>query len=171
MSGPARWVAFGAGCLAAGAVGGLVWRATTELPTWTVTPEGTAVLADQALVRMFEATARFVQVGAVAGLLLGLLALVLLRRRGWRVVAAAIVGPLLAGALAWGAGVLGGTPAEDLLAGAAVGSTVPVDLALGAPVALLVWPFLAMVPVLFWSAFAADPDSHRTRPSQVSTPS
>lgn len=164
MSAAARWVAYGAGCLAAGAAAGAVWRAATVLPTWTVTPEGTAVLADQALVRMFEATARFVQVGAVGGLLLGLLALALLRRSGWRVVAAAIGGPLLAGALAWWIGVVGTTPAEDVLAGAAVGAEVPVDLALGAPVALLVWPFLAMVPVLFWSAFDPDPDSRRARP-------
>lgn len=150
-------------CVGAGALAGLVWRATTPLPDWTVQDDGTVVLGEHVLTSLFEATARYTVVAAVGGLLLGLLALALLRRRGWPVVAWSVVGPVLAGLAAWTAGVLGGPSAEELLAGAGPGSSVPVDLALRAPVAVLVWPFLAMLPVLLWSAFSPDPDQKQAR--------
>ena len=67
--------------LATGALAGLVWRTTTVLPGWTVQPSGSAVMSDQALTRLFEATARYSLIGAVGGLLLGLIGLVVLRPR------------------------------------------------------------------------------------------
>lgn len=142
--------------LATGAVAGLVWRTTTVLPDWTVRSGGSAVISDQALTRLFEATARYALIGAGGGLLLGLIGLLVLRRHGWRIVPWSVLGPLLAGLTAWGVGVAGPTSVEDRLAQAGPGATVPVDLALGAPVAVLVWPFLAMLPVLLHSAFTAD---------------
>ena len=143
--------------LATGAVAGLIWRTTTVLPDWTIRSGGSAVISDQALTRLFEATARYSLIGAVGGLLLGLIGLLVLRRHGWRIVLWSVLGPLLAGLTAWGVGVAGGTSLEDRLAQAGPGATVPVDLALGAPVAVLVWPFLAMLVVLLWSAVVADP--------------
>lgn len=147
-----------AGCLVVGAAAGVVWRTTTVLPFWTVTADGTAQLGDRALVEMFGATARYVQLGLVGGLLLGLLALALLRHTGWRVVVAAVAGALVSAGVAWVVGVLGGPSVQEQLATAPVDARVPVALALGTPVAALVWPFLAMAPVLLWSAFAPDPD-------------
>ncbi|SDB85226.1 hypothetical protein GA0111570_10530 [Raineyella antarctica] len=151
------------GSLATGALGGLVWRTTTVLPGYTVQPDGKAVLSEYALTRVFEATAAYCLVGILGGLLLGLLAVLVLRRQGRWIVAWAVAGPLLAGLAAWAAGVLGGTPVSDRIAAASPGDVVPIDLALGTPVAVLVWPFLAMLPVLLWSAFSPDPDGTARR--------
>ena len=144
--------------LATGALAGLVGRTTTVLPGWTVQPSGSAVMSDQALTRLFEATARYSLIGAVGGLLLGLIGLVVLRRHGWRIVPWSILGPLLAGLTAWGVGVAGGTSVQDRLAQAGPGTTVPIDLTLGTPVAVLLWPFAAMLVVLLASTVVADPD-------------
>lgn len=162
-----RWLpvlAYVSAALLLGAAGGLVWRTTTPLPGYTVGSDGTAVISEVALTQLFIADARYAVIGAVGGLLLGLLAVLLLRRRGWWVAVWATVGPVLAGLAAWGAGVVGAVPLAQRLATATVGRTEPVDLALNAPVAVLLWPFAAILVVLLWSAFAPEPGP---RPSSV----
>lgn len=139
-----------------GALAGWIWRTTTVLPGYTVQADGHAVISEIGLTRLFEAEARYSLIGMVGGLVLGVLAVLLLRHRGWRIVLWAVLAPVLAGLVAWGVGVVGATPLHDRLAGASVGRTVPVDLALHTPVAVLLWPFLAMLPVLLYSTFSAE---------------
>lgn len=159
----AREGAFVAACLLVGVAAGLVWRLTTPLVGYTVTEDGRAVISENDMVDLFTADARFSALGAIAGLVLGLLALWWLRRRGAGLVAWAVGGPVLAGLACWLVGVLGGTPMAERVGQAAVGDVVPVDLALSSPVALAVWPFVALLPVLVWTSFAADPDGKRHR--------
>lgn len=150
-------VAYVLSALLVGVVGGVVWRTTTPLPGYTVGPDGKAVISELALTRLFTADARYTLIALIGGSVLGLLAAALLHRRGWWVVVWAVIGPVLAGLAAWGAGIVGAVPLQERLAAATVGRTEPVDLALNAPVAVLVWPFAAVLVVLLWSAFAPEP--------------
>lgn len=143
--------------VALGGIGGVVWRTTTPLPGYTVQPDGQALISELGLTQLFVADARYAVIGLAGGLLMGLLAMLVLRRRGWWVVVWATGGSVLAGLAAWGAGVVGAVPLKDRLAHAAAGRTEPVDLALHSPVAVLLWPFAAMLLVLLWSAFTAEP--------------
>ncbi|WOQ15473.1 hypothetical protein [Raineyella sp. W15-4] len=162
----ARWpwpvVVYVLAAVLLGGAGGVVWRTTTPLPGYTVQPDGQAVISELALTQLFVADARYAVIGLVGGLLLGLLAVAVLRRRGWWVVVWAAAAPILAGLAAWGAGVVGAVPLKDRIAHAVAGQSEPVDLALHSPVAVLLWPFAAMLVVLLWSAFAPEPARERS---------
>ncbi|QGF24495.1 hypothetical protein [Raineyella fluvialis] len=157
---PSLWgpyAGYGLASVLLGCLGGVVWRTTTPLPGYTVGPDEKAVISELGLTQLFVADARYALIAMAGGLLLGVLAVVLLRHLGVRIVLWAVIGPVLAGLAAWAAGVVGATPLKDRLAVATAGRTEPVDLALNAPVAVLLWPFLAILVVLLWSAFAPEP--------------
>ena len=155
---------YGVIALLAGAVGGWVWRVAAERPSYLVGADGRAQITETGLTRIFAADAAFSLIGIVVGALLGVLAIVLLRRvvqrhrRGWLLVPGALGAASLAALVCWGVGIVGGQSLEQRIAAAAAGQSVPIDLALRAPVTLAVWPFAGLVPVLLWSSFAADPD-------------
>ncbi len=162
-----RWPTFGGYGLAAvaiGAVGGWVWRVTGERPSYLVGTDGRAQITETGLTRIFAADATYSLIGIISGILLGILAIVMLRRvlqrhhRGWLIVPCALVAAAIAALVCWGVGVVGGTPLADRIAAASAGQSVPIDLELHAHMTLVVWPFAALVPLLMWSSFAADPD-------------
>lgn len=157
--GPGALLAFVALALGLGAAAGVLWEAVVQLPTYTVNADGGASTSERGLTAVFGSDAWFCLIGAVAGLLLGALAWRALRGIGWPVV---LVGTLSAVAAAllcrWVGTALGPGEFNPRLAAARAGDVVPVALELRAPASLLVWPFLAVVPILLGSSLGRDDD-------------
>jgi hypothetical protein len=150
-------VAFVALGLGLGALAGLVWEAVVDLPTYTVNADGGAATSERGLTAVVGSDAWFCLLGAVLGLLLGLVAWRRLRAVGWPLVLLVVLTAVAAGLVAWGVGTaLGPGAFNPRLAAAGPGEVVPVALELRAPASLLVWPFLAVVPVLLGSSLGRD---------------
>lgn len=141
-----------------GVAAGLAWRFTTPRVTYTVGEDQVARISENDMVDIFIADARYVLFALLGGLLLGMVVLTWLRRRGATLVVWALGTTVVAGLLAWGVGVVGATPMEVRVDAATPGDQIPNDLQLRSAVAVLIWPLAALVPVLVWSSFARDPD-------------
>ncbi|GAA1846832.1 hypothetical protein ACFFOM_01970 [Microlunatus capsulatus] len=143
--------------LGLGALGGVVWEAVVDLPVYVVGPDGGASTTERGLTALFGSDAWFCLVGGVVGLLLGLVAWRRLRSLGWPLVLLVVVAASAAALVAWWVGTVSGPgPFNPRLAAAGPGDVVPVALELRAPASLLVWPFLAVVPVLLGSSLGRD---------------
>jgi hypothetical protein len=136
-------------CLMLGGVAGLVWHATTSLPTYRINADGSAGMSERGLTSVFSSDATFCLIGLVTGLLLGLLAWWWFSRRPVAVVVLAAAGAALGALACWWVGVLIGPAGFAIrISGAKSGDEVPVDLALRTWVPLLVWLFAGLLPVL-----------------------
>lgn len=154
---PAAVVAFVALGLGLGALAGVVWEAVVDLPTYTVNEQGRAATSERGLTAVVGSDAWFCLLGALLGLLLGLVGWRRLRSLGWPLVLLVVLTAAAAGLVAWWVGtVLGPGPFNPRLAAAGPGDVVPLALELRAPGSLLVWPFLAVVPVLLGSSLGRD---------------
>lgn len=150
-------VAFVALGLGLGAVAGAVWEAVVDLPTYTVNADGGAATSERGLTAVVGSDAWFCVLGALLGLLLGLVGWRRLRSLGWPLVLLVVLTAAAAGLVAWWVGTaLGPGPFNPRLAAAGPGDVVSVALELRAPGSLLVWPFLAVVPVLLGSSLGRD---------------
>lgn len=146
--------ALGAGL---GALSGVVWHAVVDLPAYRVGKDGGASTSERGLAEFIAGDAWFCLIGAVVGLLLGTLAWRRLRRVGWPVVPIAALTATGAALVCWLVGTrLGPSAFPARLAAAQPGDLVPISLALRAKASLLVWPFLAVVPVLLGSSLGPD---------------
>ncbi|SDE22435.1 hypothetical protein [Auraticoccus monumenti] len=144
-------------CLVVGVLAGLLWARVTDLPGYTIAVDGRATTSERGLAEQFSADAWFCVIAVGGGLLIGLLAWWRLIRVGWGVVLAAVLGALLAAVLTWVVGwAMGPGDFDARLANAEPGDVVPIELTLRAPVALVVWPFIASIPILLWSSLAPD---------------
>lgn len=144
-------------CLVVGALAGLLWSQLAVLPGYLVDDQGRATTSERGLAEQFSGDAWFCLLAAVGGLLIGVLAWWRLVRVGWTVILLAAAGALVAGGLAWLVGwTMGPGDFETRLAQARPGDLVPIQLTLRAPVSLLVWPFMASIPILLWSSLAPD---------------
>jgi len=156
---PAAVAAFVALGLGLGALAGVVWEAVVDLPTYTVNEQGRAATSERGLTAVVGSDAWFCLFGALLGLLLGLVGWRRLRSLGWPLVLLVVLTAAAAGLVAWWVGTaLGPGPFNPRLAAAGPGDVVPVALELRAPGSLLVWPFLAVVPVLLGSSLGRDDD-------------
>ncbi len=152
-----RVTLFVAACLLVGALSGLVWWAVVDLPGYVIAADGRAATTERGLAQHFGSDAWFVLIGAVAGLLLGLVAWWRLVRIGWPVIPLTLAGATVAALLCWVVGhALGPSDFAARLSAAQPGETVPIQLTLSAPVSLVVWPFFATIPILLWSSLAPD---------------
>jgi hypothetical protein len=150
-------LAFVALGLGLGALAGVAWEAVVDLPTYTVGPDGRAATGERGLTAVIGSDAWFCLLGAVVGLLLGLVAWRRLHALGWSLVLLVTLTAVAAGLLGWWVGTaLGPGAFNPRLAQAGPGDVVPVALELRAPASLLVWPFLAVVPVLLGSSLGRD---------------
>lgn len=144
-------------CLVIGVLAGLLWGVVTDLPGYTIGADGRATTSERGLAEQFSADAWFCLIAVGGGLLIGLLAWWRLVRVGWAVILTAVLGALLAAGLTWLVGWgIGPGDFDTRLASALPGDVVPIELTLRAPVALVVWPFFASVPILLWSSLAPD---------------
>jgi hypothetical protein len=145
-----------------GALAGVIWWAVVPLPTYTVEPNGGANTTQQGLTQYVAGDAWFSLIGFVVGLAIGFAGWRLFRRIGWPVVALAIVGAVVAALVCWWVGwELGPGPFPARLAGASPGAQVPIELTLRAPVAVLVWPFAAVLVILLGSSLGRDEEEPR----------
>jgi hypothetical protein len=150
----AAFVALGLGL---GAVAGVVWEAVVDLPTYRVAADGGASTSERGLAAFVAGDAWYCVLGAGGGLLLGLLAWRWFARLGWPVVLVGTLTATAAGVLCWAVGTrLGPGDFPTRLAAAAPDSLVPIALELRAKVSLLVWPFLAVLPILLASSLGTD---------------
>lgn len=152
-----RLVGYTALVLGLGALSGVLWWAVVRLPAYAVAESGRAQVSERGLTEFFAGDAWFCVIGLVLGVAFGVLAWRLFRDLGWAVPVGVVVLALLAGLLCWLVGYrLGPGPFVARLAAAQPGELVPIELTLRSTVALLVWPFAAVVPVLLGSSLGRD---------------
>ncbi len=155
-----RVAGFVALTLGLGAGSGVVWWAVVRLPAYSVAANGRAGISERGLTEFFAGDAWFCLIGLLVGLFTGILGWRLFHAVGWPVAAGVVVLAVAAGLLCWLVGYsLGPGPFVPRLAAAAPGALVPIELTLRAPVALLVWPFAAIVPVLLASSLGRDDET------------
>lgn len=145
--------------LVVGGIGGVVWKLIVTLPYYSVGNEGAATTTERMLTDFVAPDAWYAVVAAVGGLIIGLLALRFVRL-GWPAVVLSAGSAVAAGLICWGVGVLmGPNDFNKRLANAMPGDQVPIDFTLEAQVAIALWPFAAVIPLLLWSSLAPDTDS------------
>ncbi|NLT31714.1 MAG: hypothetical protein GXX86_14915 [Propionibacterium sp.] len=146
--------------LGVGVVAGVLWWLLTPLPGYRISEDGLAVINERGLAQVFAADAWYTVIAILGGAVIGVLAALWLGRQlGWLVVWVVLVDTLVAGLLCWGVGsLLGPGDFSTRLAEAHAGDVVPMSLTLRSWVALLVWPFIGLLPVLLWSTLARDPE-------------
>jgi hypothetical protein len=169
-----RQLAGALGCFVAlglglGAAAGVLWSSVVELPTYRVGNDGGATTSERGLADFLGSDAWFSVLGAVVGLAIGLLAWWRFHRIGWPVVLVSTLTATAAALVCWLVGTrLGPGDFDTRLAAARPDDLVPISLALRAKTSLLVWPFLAVVPILVGSSLGADEeesDSAEEEPS------
>ena len=140
-----------------GALSGLVWWLVTDLPAYTVNPDGTAAAGERSLAAFVSADAWFAVIGVVAGAVLGVLGWRLLGDLGWPVVLLGVTAAFGASLLCWSVGYqLGPGDLPPRLAAAQAGDQVPIELTLRAKAGLAVWPFAAALPLLLGSSLGPE---------------
>ena len=142
--------------VAVGLAGAVAWATWADPGQWVVV-EGGLTMDEPGSRGQFGTVVTFVLVGLVAGLLLGLIAVVTSPRLGWTMTL--IVGLLAVAAslIAWRLGVLIGPPDPTAVRDLSIGDSVPAELAVDTWVAFLAWPIGAMAGVLAGSGFSRVP--------------
>lgn len=155
-----RWVGlFAVGWLVAGVVAGFVWHALVPLTIYEVTDDRGSFATERGLAAFIAADAWFVIIGIVLGALCGLISWRWFAGLGWPIVPLAIVGSAVMGLVCWGVGSwLGPSPLDPRLVNAIPGQTLPIELTVRAPAALLAWPLAAVLVIMLISAVAPDPE-------------
>lgn len=152
----ARWSipSFLVGCALVGLVVGAIWFLGAHRPGYTVLEDLNATMDERGLASMFAADALYTLLVGLLGLAAGIISWVLFRNNGWWVCLLAVLGATIGALVVWQFGlVLGGSGFSERLASARPGDVVPVDLRLQAHAAILAAPFLAITPVMLFSAF------------------
>lgn len=156
-----------------GVLGGVTWWLLWE-PSYYVVTDGQAAMAEPDLGRRFAADGWFAVIGAVLGLVSG--AVVTWRSRRGRLVGllALVLGSFLAVATMRLTGMLlGPADADAVLADAADGARVPVELAVTVPGFHLVWPIAALLAAcaVLWGGTDTRPvDRHTGDPASRPEP-
>lgn len=155
-----RWLAiYAAGVVALGALAGLVWFLVVPLSTYQVNAEGYATTTERGLAGFVAGDAWFVLIGLVLGIACGAVAWWWFAGLGWPTLALALTGATVMGLICWAVGwLLGPGPIAERLATATPGQTLPIELTVRGPAALLVWPFGAALVIMMSSALERDPD-------------
>jgi hypothetical protein len=156
-------------CVAVGICAGVLWSRLVDLPGYTVAEDGTASTTERGLTEFFAGDAWYSAVGFFVAIGLGIIAWRWFGRLGWPVVLVAIIGAVATGLICWYVGqTLGPGDFEARLATARPGDFVPIELTVRSPVALLVWAFGAIIPVLLRSSLGRDEDEEEL-PSDTAT--
>ncbi|HEY9293883.1 MAG TPA: hypothetical protein VIP98_21595 [Microlunatus sp.] len=144
-------------CVLIGIGAGALWEKITPLPTYSIAANGTASTTERGLTEFFASDAWFCALGFFISLGLGIIAWKWFGKLGWPVVVVAILGAVSAALVCWYVGYqLGPGDFDRRLAAARPGDVVPIALNLRSPVALLVWAFGAIIPVLLRASLGRD---------------
>lgn len=136
---------------------GVLWEKVVRLPGYHIGSNGAATTTERGLTEFFAVDAYFCLIGFLASIGLGIVAWKWFGRLGWPVVFVAVLGAASAALICWWVGYqLGPGAFEPRLAHAEPGDFVPIALDLRSPVALLVWAFGAIVPVLLGASLGRD---------------
>lgn len=143
-----------------GGLCGWLWAAITPLPGYTLREGRSAFTTERGLTEFIIGDVTFSAIGLVAGIGLGAVAWRAFGRTvGWPAVPIGAAAAALAGMECWGVGLLfGPSNFQGRLGAAAVGDTVPIDLALRSPVALVIWVLGACGALLVITAIVRDSD-------------
>ena len=148
----------------AGVAAGLLWWVLAPRATFEVTADGPVPVGRPSPELSIADDGVFTLLLAALGLVAGLVAWRLRRRRGVATVLALAVGTVLASLAAWQLGeLLGAGPSPAELA--AVGTRVITPLRLGSPAALAVAPFLAVLGYVAATLLTAAEDLDRPDPA------
>ena len=160
---PVRVTAFVALGLGLGALAGVVWWAAVDLPGYVVGSDGGAKITERGLSEFMAGDAWFCAIGLFVGVALGLVGWRQFADLGWPLVFLVAAVALVAALVCWLVGhQLGPSDFVQRLAAARPGDEVPIELTLRARASLLVWPFLAVIPVLLASSLG--PDDEEPKP-------
>ena len=144
-------------CLIGGLLAGFIWNVVVVRPEYVMGDDSVATITERGLTNFFVADAWFVVIGLIGGALIGWLAWLRYARRGWMVVPIAVVGAALAAVLTWGFGTfLDSGDFDSRLAEATSGQHIPIELALRAKAALVVWPLTSVLAVLIGASLSDD---------------
>ena len=140
-----------------GALAGVLWSRIVALPGYSVASDGKAATSERGLTEFIGPDAWFAAIGLLVGVGLGVLAWRRFRDLGWPVVLLAVFSALAAALICWATGYrLGPGDFATRLASAKPGDFVEIQLTLRAKASLIVWPFVASVPVLLGSSLGRD---------------
>jgi Protein of unknown function (DUF2567) len=143
---------------------GLLWWLLAPRADFRVTDTGPVAIGDVSAELLVADDAVFALLLAVVGLLAGIAAWFLRRRRGVATVVALALGTCLTAAVAWQVGeFLGGGPSAAQLAD--VGARVTTALSLGSLAALAIAPFTALLAYVAAVLYARDDGLGRTEPA------
>jgi hypothetical protein len=158
----ARAVAFAHLGLGLGAAAGVAWWAVVDLPEYVVNTDGGASISERGLTEFLGGDAWFCALGLIVGALIGLGAWRWFRDLGWPLVLGVCALAVAASLVCWLVGYqLGPGEFAPRLAAARPGDLVPIELTLRAKASLLVWPFVAVIPVLLGSSLGRDDEEPR----------
>jgi len=133
-------------------VAGILWNRLVMLPAYVISDEYRAVISEAGLNEIVATDVYYALIGAVAGLIVGMVAWLLFRRLGWVVAVIAAGGAAIAGLITRQVGeVIGPKDFAQRIAAATRADRVTVDFTAHTWVTLAVWVGMAAVPVLIGS--------------------
>lgn len=143
---------------------GFLWKLLVPLTQYVVTPDSWVETTERGLAAYVAGDAWFTAIGMVVGLGIGYLVWRWFAGLGWPVVFIAAFAALVMGLATWQFGWwLGPNGFNERMGQAPPGAQVPIDLTLRAHVALLAWPFGAVLPIMLASSLLRDPEEGTAR--------
>lgn len=142
------------GSVLVGILAGVLWWFLTPSAGYTVGDNLGATMGERALSELFVADLTFTVIAALLGIGIGVICWFWFQQIGWWMCLLAIIACAIVGALMWQTGqLISPNDFDARLAAAKPGDVVPVDLRLRSLSALLVAPFVSMLPVMLLAAF------------------
>lgn len=155
-----RWLGlFAAGVTLLGALAGVLWFRVVPLTIYQVTADGNATTTERGLAGYVAGDAWFAAIGLVLGIGCGIVAWRWFAPLGWPMVPLALVGATWMGGLCWLVGwLLGPGPLPERVQAASTGDSLPIELTVRGPAALVAWPLGAALVIMLIAALVRDPE-------------
>ncbi len=161
------FLAFAAMAAVVGFLCGVFWWGVVDLPTYTIAQDFRGYTTERGLTEFFGTDAWFSGLGLTVGVALGYVAWRWFKDVGWPVTFVAALGALLAGGICDVTGRwLGPGSFDTRLAAASPGDVIPIDFQLHSPIALVVWAFAGVLPILVASSMGPDAEEEPRPPRQ-----
>ena len=159
------FLAFAALAAVVGFFCGVFWWGVVDLPTYRISDDFRGYTTERGLTEFFGTDAWFSGLGLTVGAALGYVAWRWFNDVGWPVTFVAALGALLAGGICDVTGRwLGPGSFDTRLAAASPGDVIPIDFQLHSPVALVVWAFAGVLPILVASSMGPDAEEEPRPP-------
>ncbi len=143
-----------------GVVAGFVWEALAKPAEWEVRDGGSIVLTEIAARDQFGVIVVFVIAGAIASLVWGIVATLVLEDLGWRLTPLVIVATLAAAVIAWRIGVAIGPVGPREAVDPAVGDMLPSKLAIDGIAPFFAWPVFGVLGIVLTTWMSKDDEEY-----------